>query len=291
MTWFASLRVSASPMSPVHDVTIRDNARSTPANPLPEVPALEFARAIAGRDILFVAHGYNVSQSDGAAQLSALEAALRTGTGGGPALGSDMVFLGVLWPGDSRVKDVNYPFEGSTARDSGRKLAAFCNKTLRPARSLSFASHSLGARVILEAASALDRDPAMLCLTAAAVNADALSRGYADAARRAGRLYNLSSRGDNILKLVFPIGDLLGDFLGADDGSHFRPALGFSGARPAGTPQGLIDRRIPAGWGVPSASEYDHGNYLPDMTGRDHRWEKVAAFLAMAFLGRTPAWP
>lgn len=291
MTWFASLRKSAAATSPVRDVHVYDSDGQPDPNQLRPVTPRELARAVTGKDLLFVAHGFNVSQSEGVAQLSALEAALRAGTGGGPPLGRNMAFFGVLWPGDSWLRYVNYVVEGDTAEDSGLRLATFCNQSLGAARSLSFVSHSLGARVILTTAAALDRDPEMLCLTAAAVNSDALSRGHAAAARRTRRLYNLSSEHDRVMKLGFPVGDIFGDLLSSDDGSHFKRALGLVGARPAGTPQGLVDRKIPSGWGVPSANEYDHDNYLPDMTGRDHRWEKVAAFLAAIFLGHTPAWP
>ena len=67
------------------------------------------------------------------------------------SLPQSVLFVAVLWPGDFWIPVVNYPFEGGDAKDSGRRVARFCNRRLGKARSFSFVTHSLGARVALEA--------------------------------------------------------------------------------------------------------------------------------------------
>src|SRR5437764_5705177 len=157
----------------------------------PSLKALSVDRLIArtvNRDVLFAAHGFNVSFAAGACALGRLETAL--------ALPSICQFIAVLWPGDSWLPVVNYPFEGDTAMHCGRLLAGFCNRNLTAAASLSFVTHSLGARLALEATKRMARKVRSVCLTAAAVNDDCLTGEYADAFANAELVSVLASRGD-----------------------------------------------------------------------------------------------
>src|SRR5216683_7932948 len=79
----------------------------------PQVGAL-----VAGRNVLFGVHGFNVNYGGGVRGLGRLDAYLGLG-------GSD-VFVGVLWPGDAWLPVVDYPFEGDVAIDCGGRLAGFC---------------------------------------------------------------------------------------------------------------------------------------------------------------------
>src|SRR4029077_19696693 len=72
-----------------------------------------------GKNILFATHGFNVTQAAGANSLGLLGKYLDLS-------GAD-VFVAMLWPGDSIIPIVDYPFEGDFAIDAGRRLAAFCN--------------------------------------------------------------------------------------------------------------------------------------------------------------------
>ncbi len=143
--------------------------RSCPRNDIPS--------RFAGRNILFAAHGFNVSQLEGPCSLGLLGSYLNL-----PSLD---VFVGVLWPGDSVVPIIDYPFEGNVAQDCGGRLATFCNQACAKAQSLSFVSHSLGARLVLEAVARLDRKAQSVCLTAAAINRDCLVSEYSNAAGNA----------------------------------------------------------------------------------------------------------
>ena len=105
---------------------------------------------VKGKDVLLATHGFNVNQQRGVNSLGRLGDRLAQS----PSAQNEF-FIGVLWPGDWWIPVVNYPAEASDAVESGRRLATVCNKHLTLARSLSFISHSLGARVILEAVKGL----------------------------------------------------------------------------------------------------------------------------------------
>lgn len=141
------------------------------------------------------------------------------------AFDESALFIGILWPGDAWLPVVNYPFEGNDANRCGRLLAGFCDRWLGNARSISFASHSLGARLILTAAQKMSRRPHLLCLTAAAIDRDCLSAEFKAAARKADHISVLASRRDWVLKVAFRIGDPISDLL-QDDSITANRALG-----------------------------------------------------------------
>ncbi len=236
----------------------------------------------AGKNVLFGVHGFNVSYEYGARSLGRLDATLGLS-------GSD-VFLGVLWPGDYWLPVLNYPFEGDVAMDCGRRLAAFCQRWFAQAQGISFASHSLGARLVLEAVKNLGRPAQSMCLTAGAINQDALTTEYAGATAQTEAVSILASHEDWVLKLAFPVGDPLADVL-HDDHTPFERALGCDGPPPpAASP-------IRPSWQIPDAAGYGHGDYLPpgdagpSPSPAGTKWARVAGFMACAFRGQSQAWP
>jgi len=233
-----------------------------------------------GKDVLFAVHGFNVSYESGAMSAARLDATLD--------LGPDALFLGVLWPGDFWLPAVNYPFAGDVSIDCGKRLAAFCAKWMSEANSLNFVSHSLGARLVLEAVKGLKapQTARTVCLTAGAINSDCLAAEYAAALANTKTTSTLSSTADHVLQLAFPLGDLIADLLD-DDHTPFTPALGYWGPKKP-VPAGVRKSRIP------QAQGYDHGNYMPPSippVPPDNRWENVAQFMKNAFLGQSQAWP
>ena len=233
-----------------------------------------------GKDVLFATHGFNVDQERGARALARLEREIQP-------TGSEL-FVGLLWPGDWWVPAINYPFAGSPAMSAGRELAKICDTWFKDAASLTYASHSLGARVILEAAQRTSRTARTVCLTAAAVNRDCLVTEYGTAQRRSEGVSNLASKRDHVLKLAYPVGDLLADLLHPDH-SLFTPALGYRGP-----PRPIPANARPAQ--IPELQEYDHGNYLPPghpdpAEDDDGKWRKVARFIANAFRRQSQPWP
>jgi Alpha/beta hydrolase of unknown function (DUF900) len=237
-----------------------------------------------GRNILFAAHGFNVSQQQGACSLGLLDKYL--------TLTPPDVFVGVLWPGDSVLPIVDYPIEGGVAQDCGGRLAAFCNDACAKAQSLSFVSHSLGARLVLEAVARLNRKAQSVCLTAAAINRDCLVTEYSDAALNSERISILASRQDMVLKVAFTIGDPFADLL-HDDHTPFESALGSQGPPvPAAPP-------VRPPWQISDADNYGHSSYLPPSTAialpppppPATQWPRAADFMMRAFLGQPQTWP
>jgi hypothetical protein len=237
-----------------------------------------------GRNVLLVAHGFNVNFADGTRALQRLEDALDIDP-------DREAYFGVLWPGDWAVPAINYPAEDRIASHAGRLLADFCNRWLVSANSIAFASHSLGARVILEAIQGSKRRIRMACITAGAVNSAALEEEYATAAANCDAIRTLSSMKDLVLQLAFPPGDALADLLDPDH-PPFEPAMGRAG--PTGNYPSYVDPSE-----ISDDPAYDHGNYLPPSTedapppvpAGQPDWRNPARFIASAFRGRTPTWP
>jgi hypothetical protein len=237
---------------------------------------------VAGRDLLLGVHGFNVTMDYGTRMMARLE----------PRLGltpSD-VFFGVLWPGDCWLPGVDYPFEGDFAIDSGNRLATFCNIWFAGARSISFLSHSLGARVVLQALSGLQNPARSVCLTAAAVNQRALAEEYAFAAGNAAAISMLASRQDRVLRFAYPPGDAISDALHHDH-PYFEPALGYDGPPPP-------PPRVSPPWQIPDSEDYDHGDYHPSgdpgpaIAGPvPPKWLVVADYMSRAYRGLPQSWP
>jgi hypothetical protein len=263
-------------------------AAATDLNSLTAVPWANIPQLVGGRNLLFIVHGFNVNFAAGARMNDRLRPLLNLAAGDLP--------IGVLWPGDSFIPVVDYPFEGNVAIAAGKAIATFCRTFLASARSFSFASHSLGARVVLQALLGLNRPARSVTLMAGAINQSCLVQEYAAAARNSTSLSVLASKGDNVLKLAFPLGDPLADLL-HDDHPVFEPALGYAG--PSISEVALVDGPwqipLPA---PPSNIDYDHGSYLPPSeavppqpTTNPPSYVPVADYIANAFYGRPQSWP
>src|ERR1700675_9614 len=113
------------------------------------IPPAQLQKTFAGKSVLFAVHGFNVNQSQGVVSFGLLDKYL--------SLAAPDLFVGVLWPGDSVIPIIDYPFEGSVAIDCGARLADFCNDVCSSAQAVSFVSHSLGARLVLETVSQVKR--------------------------------------------------------------------------------------------------------------------------------------
>jgi esterase/lipase superfamily enzyme len=232
---------------------------------------------VAGREVVFATHGFNVSYAGGVHSLAGLERDL--------ALPPRFVFVGVLWPGDYWIPAVNYPAEAADAVRCGRLLARFVNRTLGVAAGVSFVSHSLGGRLILEAVKHLERPAREVCLAAAAVDDDCLARAqYDDARRNAARVSVLASTKDLVLRLAYPVGDFLSDVF-YDDDSPWHAALGYRGPRPA-----ALEHVAPAQ--IPAGDAYGHGDYFPAGTSpTDPKTQRAVTFVAESLLGVPHGWP
>ena len=279
MTYFINLR--AGSYGAVCDpYVLEGDVLSDPpgmaSTPYESIPAL-----VKGRDVLLAAHGFNIGYVDGLRSLGRLETTLAPKPG--------EIIFGVLWPGDWVIPAINYPFEENIAVHAGQLLGIFCNRWLSGARSLSFVSHSLGARVVLEAITVLQTKARSLCIAAGAIGADCLTAEYQSAAANCETVITLSSMEDMVLSLAFPIGDLIADILD-DDHKPFERALGREGPdSPYGPPISAAQ--------IPDVPPYGHGDYLPPadleqpVPDPQAKWSAAADFMGRAFRGERQVWP
>jgi hypothetical protein len=222
-------------------------------------PSLDQLRACT--DIVFLVHGFNVNRADGANELTAFGRKLDALSNGAA--------VAVLWPGDSSIGPLSYPFETNKADDSAVELAAFIAEALLHSARISFVAHSLGCRVVMETVRQLwirDIPVSQVCLMAAAIDNDSLAIAveYQHAAQFAGRTGVLFSPGDIVLKDAYPIGNLLSAFVHA--ASTTDAALGYSGPLAVASSQSAMPPTVQS-CGIPLTDAVNHGDYLPSSNG------------------------
>ena len=219
-------------------------------------PGLGTEQQLRGETSLtFIVHGFNVSRRSGRESL--LRAATRL------SASHPVTYVAVLWPGDHWSRAISYPFEGRDADDTAAALTRFIHDVIAPGSELSFASHSLGARVVLGTVKRLhgSYSVSQVVMMAAAVDDTSVAHPgeYLPAVARARRVAVLASTRDRVLALAYPVGDLLQSFF------FFKTdreglALGFHGPRRTAShaiPPHVYHEQIPAARGS------DHGHYLP----------------------------
>jgi pimeloyl-ACP methyl ester carboxylesterase len=203
---------------------------------------------IHGKDVLIGTHGFNVNRAQGIECLSDWGALLVPA----PFPGA---FVGLLWPGDSEsLHALAYPVAPRNATAAGNMIAKFVDEKFGDAASISLVSHSLGARVLLQTASQMNRRVRRAILMAGAVGDHCLSREFAEVPPKVDEISVLASKEDEVLRWAFPIGDLASEIV---DHTHpwWESALGRFGPSP--TPDRYLPPcQIPKGW------KYGHGSYL-----------------------------
>lgn len=280
MTFYLNFRSAPVAGSVIDPYMLQSSPPDPPA--VTQVPWPVVDGFFGGKDLLFAVHGFNVDQRRAVSSFATLDRAL--------ALDESSVMIGVLWPGDWWIPAINYPFEGQDAMECGRRLAAFCSRHFADARSISFLSHSLGARLVLEAAANLPRRVRLLCLAAGAINRRCLETEYADAAGNIDQIHVLASHEDTVLRLAFPIGDPISNIL-HDDHGFFEKALGYDGPSVASMPL------VRGPWQIPDVApyRYGHGDYLPPVdplpAQEPKRWVRIAEYARRAFLGQPQVEP
>jgi hypothetical protein len=208
----------------------------------------DLLNAIQGRHVLIATHGFNVDRENGIACLSNWESLLQLPAGS--------AFLGLLWPGDSVwAHGLDYPGEPRVADDSGALVAQFMDANFQNAASVSFASHSLGARVVLATIANLNMPVRRLTLMAGAIDDDCLVTEFSAAAAKVGEISLLSSMKDTVLSSLFPLGNFVGGILTAGH-PWWHAAIGHCG------PTQTWPSNFAAPFAIPDAWNFNHDNYL-----------------------------
>jgi len=205
--------------------------------------------SIRGRHVLIATHGFNVNRSDGINCLSNWGSLLQL-----PQPIS--AYVGLLWPGDSVwAHGLDYPDEPKIADQAGALLAPFIDANFQQAASISFASHSLGARVVLATISNLKLWVRQVTIMAGAIDDNCLTTEFQAVASKVGSINVLSSNEDKVLSTCFPLGNLLA---GINAAGHpwWRAALGHCG------PAQPYPANFRAPFELPDIWKFEHGNYL-----------------------------
>jgi len=204
--------------------------------------------------ITFLLHGYNVNRENGRASLLRLAARL--------SASQNEAVVAVLWPGDHWTRAVSYSFEGRDADDSAQALAEYVKTYITRSTDISFVSHSLGARVVMETIKRLGAYRIrQVVLMAPAIDDSSLAnpKVYQVAAGGADRVAVLASRKDNTLRYAYPAGDALQAFI-----FFWKDvvdlALGYHGPRRSKTFE--IPVKVYAVQ-IPDERSSDHGHYIP----------------------------
>lgn len=208
----------------------------------------DLKNAIRGKHVLIAAHGFNVNRADGIAHLSNWAGLLR--------LGPSAAFVGLLWPGDSTwLHGLDYPEEPRIADDAGALLGPFIDANFAEAASVSFASHSLGARVVLSTVANMKGPIRRLTLMAGAIDDDCLTTEFANVAAKVGKISVLASTKDTVLSRLFPLGNFVGGILTAGH-PWWHAAIGHTG------PAQAWPQNLEAPFMIPDVWNFDHSDYL-----------------------------
>jgi len=212
----------------------------------------ELLAAIQGRDVFFATHGFEVNQANGISHLGFWLDSLEIG---------NAVPIGIVWPGDCVIPIfVDYILEGREAIKSGQLLATFLNANFTGAVTVSFASHSLGARLVLQTIAGLAGSfhVRRVLLMAGAIDDDCLTGEYGTSANKIDEISILASTRDAVLAFAFPLGNPLQGIIDRAHPYH-HAALGRTGPAQPYPPS----PRLQPNWQIPPNLNYGHHNYLP----------------------------
>jgi hypothetical protein len=246
MTQFLDLRLSSAGGELAASVAVN---QGTGIADYTGLPLIELRSTIRGRNVLIATHGFNVNRADGIAHLHNWESLLQLPQ-------SYSAFVGLLWPGDSIwAHGLDYPDEPKVADAAGSLSATFIDTHFQDAASISFASHSLGARVVLGTISQLSLPVRRVTLMAPAIDDNCLKKEFQAAAARIGAISVLASKKDSVLSEIFPLGNF---FAGIIDQGHpwWRAALGHCGPAKPWPANFRPPFELPDTW------DFAHGNYL-----------------------------
>jgi hypothetical protein len=245
MSRFLDVRLSASGGDLAKRVAI---AQGTNIGNYTGLDKCQLLSAIQGQHVLIGTHGFHVNREDGIWCLSNWEGLLQ--------LDPPAVFVGLLWPGDSVwAHGLDYPDEPKIADDAGDLIAPFLDTYFAGAASISFASHSLGARLVLRTISKMNLPVRRATLMAGAIDDNCLYTEFQGAVKKIGELSILASKKDEVLSAIFPLGNFIAGIIAAGH-PWWHAALGHRGPSNPKPDNFQSPFQIPDNW------DFGHHNYL-----------------------------
>lgn len=158
-------------------------------------------------------HGYHTSESSAGQSYDTIRAAM-----------PDVEMTGYLWPGGEIA--IDYPLAVCRATEAGWRLRDMLNGQLGISN-LDVQTHSLGARVALEALRYTGISIRHLILSAPAVNRDVLDDGgeFDSVLKNCASVNVFCSRNDPVLARDYPLGSFGGQALGMSGPVVIRPRV------------------------------------------------------------------
>jgi hypothetical protein len=154
---------------------------------------------------------------------------------------------------------LDYPVEDKEAIKSAELLAEYLMENFTEANSLSFTSHSLGARMVLETIGNLSQSSfklRTLTIMAGAIDDTCLNGQYKTALSRMEKISVLASNCDDVLKWAFPAGNPFAGIVSRGE-PYWHGALGHYGPNPPNQPANL--NQTPT---LPDKWKFGHGSYI-----------------------------
>ena len=230
------------------------------------VPWDQVGAVFRNKRVCFLVHGFNVPVSHAIwCEGPAAQEYEALGNLGLQITAADIVVT-VMWPGDG-LPGWDWFTAYTHSKDVGGKFAEFLASRAFTGSEVSFISHSLGARVVLETvaqATGVRASFGTAVLMAAAVGDNALDLpDYAAGSAKLDRIVILSSMKDVILQVFYTAGSIAEQALWSDYDETSK-ALGRYG--PAFAAKSKIPPKT-EWYEIKPGNSQDHGDYLPDGSG------------------------
>jgi hypothetical protein len=245
MTSFLDVRIQAVGGGLAAEVGV---CQATTIDNYQSLDPAQMLKDIRGCHVLIATHGFNNDRAAGIASLSNWATLLQ--------LPPTAAFVGLLWPGDSIwAHGLDYPDEPKIADEAGALLGPWLDINFAGAASISFASHSLGARVVLATISNMNLPIRRVALMAGAIDDNCLNKEFQPVTENIGEISILASAKDTVLSEMFPLGNFFAGII-AEGHPWWRAAIGHKG------PAKPLPANFQAPYEIPDDWSFNHGNYL-----------------------------
>jgi len=195
------------PNSFSNNEAVRDIDLTIPSDPGTDISDADLLAAVTGKRLHLLIHGYNNDETAIRSSYAIIESMMGAQGLVGPAAPYDMV-LGYVWPGGDL--GISYVFAKKRAEKAALRISPLLLSIASVASALDINTHSLGARVALQALKGVPGKPIRnLFMLAAAVDDESIEIGekFYSSTQACNGAYVFHSKYDEVLKFWFPLGD------------------------------------------------------------------------------------
>lgn len=168
----------------------------------------ELQETVRGKRILVLVHGYRNDKEDVAGAYTSVVEMMGLSKLLAPEPNGYDLVLGYMWPGG--WARISFPIAVVRANRSAKRFHSLLQALSAAATDLDVQTHSLGARVALEAIERGEAGVRNLYLLASAIDNESVEveEEYYEPAQECSRVYVMHSANDSVLKIAYRIGDL-----------------------------------------------------------------------------------